>query len=465
MLKNTTKLEFTILVSMMPDDELCNYAIAELQQDCFTTEQAKICFSSIKELQAMGRQATLDNVNIPIDIYSQIMQDEGLLEIDEFKKSVDELLRWRTCKQIMALADMVKSIASTGNIDKSMNYLFDNISKVKKDDNKRLSVKTFKQAAQFAKDRINKIREGGINSFFIPSGYAEIDRVYNGFPTSALGIVGAASGVGKSTFILPVLIANADKPIFIASTEVTPAGMAANISAAKSKLFRSDITRGRLSDEDFEKYIATLDNFIANMNGEITMQRKLSRIVSEIKIWRAKTNVEEPAVCVVDFINDVTDDHGMVYRYESNLPTAISILKGIAMELNLTVFVLSQFNRSQLTSKDAKDNNFRPEGSFIIGSGSGFQSADFVILPHRPVMYLKGPEKDLYEGLRYEDAILIIEKYKDTKPMDIPVIFDAFVTNFINVEMRETNFANGKRLMPMLASNLNEEFFKTQKRK
>ena len=198
------------------------------------------------------------------------------------------------------------------------------------------------------------------------------------------------------------------------------------------------------------------------MKGGVCMQRKLSRIIAEIKIWRAKTNIEEPAILVVDFINDVTDDNGVVYRYETNLPTAISILKGLSMELNLTTFVLSQFNRGQ---NAAKENDFRPEGSFIIGSGASFQSADFVILPHRPVLYKKSPEKELYEGLRFEDALIIIEKYKDTKPMDINVIFDAYVTCFIDIEMVEVKLQNGNgvRLAPMLASNLNEKFEKEKR--
>lgn len=449
------KTELSILVSMMPDDELTNVGLAELTQDCFTTNETKNIFGAIKELHTQGRQATIDNTNFPIELYSSAMQ-EGILELREFKKTCDELLNWRACRELVAISEMVKSIASSGNFKRAFDYNVNNIGKINRAKD-YLAFVEFAVAAERAENRILAMAEpGGMEKFYISSGYKEIDRVYVGLPVG-LVIIAADSGEGKSTVVLPTILANQDRDIFVASTEVSPEGISANIAAIQANIYRSDIHRAKIKDKELETYIQTLRECIAKLKGGVTMQRRLTRIVSEMKLWRAKTDRETVGIVIVDFLNDIFDDHGNTYADDKLIRNAISILKGLSKELNVCMIVLSQFNRKR---KGVKDK--RPTREYIFGSESVYQSADVVIYPYRPVMWLGKDEKIYYDGKRYEDCFFIVDKFKENGLMDIPMIFDCLVTQFKDIEKRPMRTFAGETLTPVTASILNNEFESTQ---
>lgn len=456
-MQNNLKAELSILVSMMPDDELMNVGLAELTSDCFSTTETKNIFGAIKELHSQGRQATIDNVNFPIELYASAMQD-GILDLKEFMNTCEELSNWHSCRELIAMSDMVKAMASSGNFKRAFEYNVTNIGKINSAKD-YLSFVDWSVAAKNAEERIIKMGEpNGMENYYISSGNSEIDRVYTGFPVG-LVIVAADSGEGKSTVVLPTILANKDRDIFVASTEVSAEGVSANIAAIEANIYRSDIHRAKIKDQELETYIQTLRSCIANLKGGVSMQRKLSRIIAEMKLWRAKTDKKKVGLAVIDFLTDIFDDYGNTYADDKLIRNAISILKGLSKELNVCMIVLCQFNTKREMRKDK-----RPKREDIYGSKSVYQSADVVLYPYRPIMWLPPKEKVYYEGKRFEDAFFIIDKFKENGLMDIPVVFDCFVTQFKCIQKKAMRTAFGETLMPVTASMLNAEFEASQRK-
>lgn len=445
------KNEIAVLLSMMSSDDLMNIGLADLVTDCFTNQETARVFPLLRDIHAQNRQATLENTRFSAEFYDLGMR-EGILEPAAFQSTILELQNGKNCRNIIAIADMMRGIAIGGNFSKALDYCVAQIGKMRVDEG-LLSFVSWQTAAKLAEIRITKMRQpGGKEMYFIPSGYKEIDAMYMGLPLELI-IIAADSGEGKSTVVLPIILANTDKEIFVASTEVSPAGLSANLSAIKADLFRSDIHRGKIDDKQTLEYINVLETIIAKMKGGVTMNRKLSRIVSEMKIWRMATDITVPGIVIVDFLTDIFDDHGNTFADDKLIRNAISILNGLSKELNVAMIVLVQFNQLRKGR-----TNKRPNRGDIYGSASVYQSAYVVIYPFRPCMFLKPEEKHYYDKMRYEDAYLIIDKYKENGCKDIPVVFDKYVTQFLDVEMRKVRTFNGEQMQPVLASNLNADW-------
>lgn len=448
---NTLKTELSILVSMMPDDELMNLGLAELTQEHFVDERTKIIFSKMSDIHSQGRQCTLENTAFPSDLYESAMVG-GILELREFKNTCEDLLNWKSCRDLMSMADMIKAIAQGGNFKRAFEYNVNNIGKIHSSKDYMAFV-GFDVAADRAEKRILDLQKpGGVDKYYISSGYKEIDRIYMGLPMG-LTIIAADSGEGKSTVVLPTILANSGRDIFIASTEVSPEGVSANLASIKADIYRSDIVRGKIMGKELEAYIRVLRDIIAKIKGGVTMQRRLSRIISEMKLWRANTDRDKLGIVVVDFLTDIFDDNGNTYADDKLIRNAISVLKGLSKELNVAMIVLCQFNSLRKSRKDKTPNR-----GDIYGSASVYNSADVVIYPYRPVMWLPEKEKHYYEGKRYEDCFFIIDKFKENGLNKIPMIMDCWVTQFKDVEKRAVTFGSFEQLLPITAEKLNTEF-------
>ena len=454
------EIEISILISMMTDGDMAALGMTELHEDSFSIAETQNVFLAMKKNFEQGRQSTLINTGFPTALHETALT-KGLFSdnLMSFKDTLNDLEGLKNCRKLVSVAEQILHFAKSGNFDKAQNYALERIGALGGGSSERMAFKTWGEVATLAKDRIENIIANGLGDYFIPSGYANLDERYGGFPASGLIGVGARSKVGKSTLVLPTVLSNADKPVFMASTEVTPATVAGILLAIKNGFYRGDILKGKLSAEQVLKYIDSLENFLAKMQGGVTMQRSLSKIVTELKWWRAKTDINKPAVAVLDFLNDITDPKGRVYRYEENIPDAVSILKGLALELNLSLIALSQFNKGTQTQFNGKKKDKqRPEGDNLIGSGAFFQSADVILLPHRPTLYLP-PEEAIYTlGKRFEPAVIIVDKFKDASATDLPAIFDGFITQFISPPKIAQRTMVGEILVEATAAMMNQEF-------
>lgn len=206
------------------------------------------------------------------------------------------------------------------------------------------------------------------------SGLPDVDRIVGGFRGGQYIAIGARPGVGKSAFALYVAvnIARRRGPVFLASLEMSPKEIAARCVAGASGVDGSRINAGDLDAEAYALLTACYPD-LASIPLHIT-----DRARTPLKLRREAVRLKNRcglSAIVVDYIGLMQSDGKSSSRYE--MITNISVeLKAMAAELDVPIFVLTQFNRQSEGGKDGKLSKRPPQMSEARDSGSVEQDAN-----------------------------------------------------------------------------------------
>lgn len=209
------------------------------------------------------------------------------------------------------------------------------------------------------------------------SGLADLDRIIGGFRGGQYVAIGARPGVGKSAFALQVAvnIARRRGPVLFASLEMSPVEIAARCVAAASGVDGDRINSG---DLDAEAY-ALLAECYPDLSA--IPLRITDRARTPLKLRREAVRMRNRGglnAIVVDYIGLMQSDTRTNSRYE--MITSISVeLKALAAELEVPIFVLTQFNRQSEGGVGGKAQKRPPQMSEARDSGSVEQDANVFI--------------------------------------------------------------------------------------
>jgi replicative DNA helicase len=216
--------------------------------------------------------------------------------------------------------------------------------------------------------------------------------------------IGAATSGGKSLLGLNLaghIALTRARPVLVASMEMGGSELMARLTAAEATVELDHLIRRQLTDHDWQKIIGASDrlqnarNFILDDSPNLS----LSKIRARVR-WMTSRG-EAPAMVVADYLQLLTPEGSSSSTNRATEVAALSRgLKLLAMEFEIPVIALAQFNRGaagrQPVVTDFKD------------SSAIEQDSNVIILMHRPLA-----EDGSDTGQRAGEVDLIVAKNRN----------------------------------------------------
>jgi replicative DNA helicase len=274
----------------------------------------------------------------------------------------------------------------------------------------------------------------------VPTGLRDLDDTLGGLHESDLIIIAGRPSMGKTALATNIAFNAAQRlqasgkksSIAFFSLEMSSEQLSTRILAEQSRIKSNDIRRGRISDEQFDKFIETSKN-ISELPLYIDETPAISIAALSNRARRIK-RLHGLDLLVVDYIQLVRATNTKDGRVQE-ISEITQGLKAIAKELAIPVLALSQLSRAVEHRDDKK-----PQLSDLRESGSIEQDADVVMFVFREAYYLerKEPRPATVEHAEWQAkmnevsnlAEIIIGKHRHGPTRSIMLEFEAMFTKF-----------------------------------
>ena len=227
----------------------------------------------------------------------------------------------------------------------------------------------------------------------VPTGLRDLDDRLGGLHKSDLIIIAGRPSMGKTSLATNIAFNAAEKlqdsgrksTIAFFSLEMSSEQLSTRILAEQARIRSNDIRRGRISDEQFDKFLETSKN-ISELPLYIDETPAISIAAMSNRARRIKRLFGLDMI-IVDYIQLM---RGTSFNKDGRVQEISQItqgLKAIAKELSIPVVALSQLSR-QVEQRD----DHKPQLSDLRESGSIEQDADVVMFVYREGYYLQRKE-------------------------------------------------------------------------
>jgi len=246
------------------------------------------------------------------------------------------------------------------------------------------------------------------SSMGLPSGFYALDQKTLGFHKSELTIMAARSSMGKTAMMTRMALEQAASGLKVAvfSLEMSTHMMLLRMLAAYSKVSLSALRKNMLCDEDRQKVRKALSEL---QNLDILMDDRSALTTDEIV-----TAVQEhsPDIVYVDYLQLLVPKGLTASRYQE-VDNFCRELKDLAKSCDIPVIVLAQLNREV-----EKRQIHEPRISDIRESGGIEQTADLVLLLHRPAYYALYEEQE--DNIDDGEAFIYVAKNRNGPTGKVP---------------------------------------------
>ncbi len=279
----------------------------------------------------------------------------------------------------------------------------------------------------------------------VPTGLRDLDDKLGGLHQSDLIIIAGRPSMGKTSLATNIAFNAAQKlqdsgkksSIAFFSLEMSSEQLSTRIISEQARISSNDIRRGRISDEQFDKFLETSKN-IAELPLYIDETPAISIAAMSNRARRIKRLFGLDMI-VVDYIQLM---RGTTFNKDGRVQEISQItqgLKAIAKELAVPVVALSQLSR-QVEQRD----DHKPQLSDLRESGSIEQDADVVMFVYREGYYLqrKEPREATVEHAEWQAkmnevahlAQIIIGKQRHGPIGNVTLEFEERFTKFKDIQ-------------------------------
>ena len=439
-------VEEAVLGALLIEPNCIDEAMDELSPNCFYSERHRMIFEAMRSL-------TNEHVALDLLSVSQKLKEAGNLEavggtvaLVQLSQKVGaaahieyyiRILKQKCIQRelITASYEILKSsydesVNVDDLIDQAQTKVFAAIqNNVKKD------VQEIGKVINDALDDIQKL-QGSSGLSGVPSGFASLDRITQGWQSSDLIILAARPSVGKTAFVLN-LARNAavdfNMPVAFFSLEMPSIQLAKRMMVSETKLSGDKFRGGeKIQDWEWKQLDIQLKRLV---KAPIYIDDTPSLPVMEFRS-KVKKLVKQKGVrlVVVDYLQLMQGPSELRGMREQEVAAISRTLKATAKEMNVPIIALSQLSRQ---SENRQGSNRRPQLSDLRESGSIEQDADMVIFIHRYD----------YQGLSENpDDIgrtqIIIAKHRNGAIADIDMKFRADEVRFVDLSDSLVNQAD-----------------------
>ena len=431
-------VEDAVLGAMLLEPLCVDEAIDQLSPACFYSEQNREVFSAMIELS---------NEHSPIDLItvSEKLRQRGKLEevggpaklamlsgkIGSAAniESYIRILRQKTIQRdlISAAHEILrKAYSEEVKVDDLIDDAQSRVYTATQSSD-RHSVREIGSVIQEALSRIEEMQsKTGLSG--VPSGFATLDGITNGWQPSDLIILAARPSVGKTAFSLNIArnaAVDHHIPTAFFSLEMSSIQLANRLMTSESGLSADKIKGGvKLQDDEWtllEESLRRLSQ--APLYVDETPGLPIMEFRSKLKSLVKQKKVGLAIVDYLQLMQGPTETKGM---REQEVAAISRMLKATAKELNIPIIALSQLSRK---SVDRQGGNGKPVVSDLRESGSIEQDADMVIFIHRPdfIGLSDGPQDK-------EKTQIIIAKHRNGETTDIDMLFKSERVQFVETQ-------------------------------
>ena len=277
-------------------------------------------------------------------------------------------------------------------------------------------------------DKLNALQQhdGAITG--VPTGFKDVDHVFNGLQKSDLILVAARPAMGKTAFTLNIaqnVTMLYDKTVAFFSLEMGKEQLVARILSSVAGVSSEKLRRANMDPTDWEKVIAAADRmsksklFIDDTPG-LTVQDMRSKL----RRLKVEHGLDLVIVDYIQLMQGRNSGKGSENR-QQEVSEISRNLKLIAREFNVPLIALSQLSRGVESRPDK-----RPVLSDLRESGSLEQDADIVIFLYRDKYYDENSEKG-------DNAEVLIRKHRNGSVGTVELQFIGELTQFRDVEFRD----------------------------
>ena len=270
-------------------------------------------------------------------------------------------------------------------------------------------------------DEIESISSNKGMSTGVPTGFADLDDLTNGFSGGQMIIVAARPAVGKSTLALDFCRAasihnNLTSVVF--SLEMSRSEIMMRLLSAEAKVALNHMRKGDMTDDDWNKLGAKMGQ-VSGAPMFIDDSPNMTMMEIRAKARRLKQR-HDLKLIVIDYLQLMSSGKKVESR-QVEVSEFSRQIKLLAKELEVPIIALSQLNRGPEQRSDK-----RPMMSDLRESGAIEQDADIVMLLHREDVYEK-------ESPRAGEADIIVAKHRNGPTRDVVVSFQGHYSRFVDM--------------------------------
>ena len=455
-LPNNIEAEQSIIGSILLSNEIFDEISLILKGKYFYDPMHKKIFDAIEKLIYSGMLAnpiTLknvfekqqDDINIP----------EYLVKITKFSSSSRQAIEYSKIiydlyvkRELIKISENMIDAAKLNDIEQNGKAIIENYEKklfdlaekgsfgsslIKFDD-------AMKQTIEMASNAY-KNEEGIVG---VPTGLTDLDDRLGGLHKSDLIIIAGRPSMGKTALATNISFNAARKiqesgrksSIAFFSLEMSSEQLSTRILAEQSRIKQNDIRRGKISEDQFDKFIETSKD-ISELPLYIDETPAISIAALTNRARRIK-RLEGLDMIVIDYIQLMSASNYREGRVQE-ISEITQGLKALAKELSVPVIALSQLSRA-VEQRDMK----KPQLADLRESGSIEQDADVVMFVYREAYYLEKqePRPATVEHAEWQAkmnevinlAEIIIGKQRHGPTGNIMLEFEAMFTKFKDIQ-------------------------------
>ncbi len=403
-LPNNIEAEQSVIGSILVSNEIFDEINMIVANKNFYDPMHQKIFSAIEKLIYSGMLAnpiTLknyfenekDELNVPDYLVKITKFSTSSRQAIEYSKLIYDLFVKR---ELVKISENIIDTAKLNDLDHDGQSIIENFEKSLFDLAEKGSLSSslvkFDEAMRMTIEMASNAYKNDEGIVGVPSGLTDLDDRLGGMHKSDLIIIAGRPSMGKTALATNIAFNAAKKiqndgrksTIAFFSLEMSSEQLSTRILAEQSRIKSNDIRRGRISEEQFDKFIETSKN-ISELPLYIDETPAITIAALSNRARRIKRLYGLDMV-VVDYIQLMRAANFRDGRVQE-ISEITQGLKALAKELSVPVLALSQLSRA-VESRDDK----KPLLSDLRESGSIEQDADVVMFVFRESYYLKNKE-------------------------------------------------------------------------
>lgn len=273
-------------------------------------------------------------------------------------------------------------------------------------------------------DRIDQLVQRGEDTYGVPTGFVDLDKLLGGMQPSDFLIIAGRPGMGKTAFLLSAAKNAAQshkKHVAVFSLEMANEQLVQRLIAQETGIDTHNLRTGKLAEDEWSLFAQAIEAlsdtrmFLDDTPGltPIQLRTKARRLHMEYRL----------DLVLVDYLQLMSGG----IRIENRVQEVSYIsrnMKMLARELNVPVLAAAQLSRAVEQRADKE-----PQLSDLRESGSLEQDADVVLFIHRPDQYDKDTELQ-------NIATIKIAKHRNGPTGNVDLIFRSRLAKFENAATR-----------------------------
>ena len=457
-LPNNIEAEQAVIGSILVSNDIFDDVSIIIDNKKFYDPVHQKIFAAIENLISKGMLAnpiTLKNYFENDNSLAELEGHEYLVKLTKFSTTIRQAIEYSRIvydmhirRELIQISEVTIEKASNKILDLSGNKIIEDSERLLFDLAEKGSLNTsfikFDQALNYTIEMASNAFKNEEGIVGVPTGLTDLDDRLGGMHNSDLLIIAGRPSMGKTALATNIAFHAAKKlqekgtksSIAFFSLEMSSEQLSTRILAEQSRIKSNDIRRGRISEEQFDKFIETSKN-ISELPLYIDETPAISIAAMSNRARRIKRLYGLDLV-VVDYIQLMSAANTRDGRVQE-ISEITKGLKALAKELSVPVLALSQLSRA-VEHRDIK----KPQLSDLRESGSIEQDADVVMFVYREAYYLEKlePRPATVEHAEWQAkmnevsnlAEIIIGKQRHGPTGNINVEFEAMFTKFKDIQ-------------------------------